>query len=84
VEVVFVSLDENKETYNDFAKDFPFISTCDFKKWEGQIVKDYYVFGTPTLFLLDEQRKILLRPTSVKQMDAWVDWYLVQGNSMLK
>jgi hypothetical protein len=48
--------------------------------WEGQIVKDYYVFGTPTLFLLDEQRKILLRPNSVKQMDAWVDWYLVQGN----
>jgi thiol-disulfide isomerase/thioredoxin len=84
VEVVFVSLDENKETYNDFAKDFPFISTCDFKKWEGQIVKDYYVFGTPTLFLLDEQRKILLRPNSVKQMDAWVDWYLVQGNSIPK
>jgi thiol-disulfide isomerase/thioredoxin len=84
VEVVFVSLDENYETYNNFAKDFPFISTCDFKKWEGQIVKDYYVFGTPTLFLLDEQRKILLRPNSVKQMDAWVDWYLVQGNSIPK
>jgi len=84
VEVVFVSLDENYETYNNFAKDLPFISTCDFKKWEGQIVKDYYVFGTPTLFLLDEQRKILLRPNSVKQMDAWVDWYLVQGNPMPK
>jgi thiol-disulfide isomerase/thioredoxin len=84
VEVVFVSLDENYETYNNFAKDLPFISTCDFKKWEGQIVKDYYIFGTPTLFLLDEQRKILLRPNSVKQMDAWVDWYLVQGNSIPK
>jgi len=34
--------------------------------------------------LLDEQRKILLRPNSVKQMDAWVDWYLVQGNSIPK
>jgi hypothetical protein len=34
--------------------------------------------------LLDEQRKILLRPNSVKQMDAWVDWYLVQGNPMPK
>ena len=33
-----------------------------------------------TLFLLDEKREILLRPNSVKQMEAWVDWYLVQGN----
>jgi thiol-disulfide isomerase/thioredoxin len=80
VEVVFVSLDEDVAAYNDFVKDFPFVTTCDFKKWGGQIVKDYYVFGTPTMFLLDEKRKILLRPNSVKQMDAWVDWYLVQGN----
>jgi thiol-disulfide isomerase/thioredoxin len=82
VEVVLVSLDESKDAFQSFVKDFPFISTCDFKKWEGQMVQDYYVFGTPTMFLLDASRKILLRPTSVKQMDAWVDWYLVKGNPM--
>ncbi|MFZ4543033.1 MAG: TlpA family protein disulfide reductase [Saprospiraceae bacterium] len=76
VEVVFASLDEDKEKYNSFVKDFPFISTCDFKKWEGNTVKDYYVFGTPTIFLLDNKREIILRPNSVNQMDAWVEWYL--------
>ena len=80
VEVVFVSLDEEKKTYHNFVKDFPFISTCDFKKWESPIVNDYYVFGTPTMYFLDNKREILLRPNSVKQMDAWVDWYLVEGN----
>jgi thiol-disulfide isomerase/thioredoxin len=80
VEVVFVSLDEDKEAYRNFVKDLPFISTCDFKKWNSPIAQDFYVFGTPTMFLLDEQRKILLRPSSVKQMDAWVDWFLVQEN----
>ncbi len=80
VEVVLVSLDETPKSYRDFVKDLPFISTCDFKKWDGQIVEDYYVFGTPTLFLLDKNREILLRPNSVKQMDAWVDWFLVKGN----
>ena len=84
VEVVFVSLDEDQATYQAFAKDFPFISTCDFKKWESKMAKDYYVFGTPTMFLIDQNRKIILRPTSVKQMDAWVDWYLVQGNPLPK
>jgi hypothetical protein len=38
------------------------------------------VFGTPTIYLLDQQREILLRPISVQQMDAWVDWFLVKGN----
>jgi thiol-disulfide isomerase/thioredoxin len=80
VEVVFVSLDEDKETYRDFVKNFPFISTCDFNKWNSKIAQDYYVFGTPTMFLLNTQREILLRPNSLNQMDAWVDWFLVQGN----
>lgn len=84
VEVVFVSLDEEKETYRNFIKDFPFISTCDFKKWESPIVNDYYVFGTPTMYLLDNKREILLKPNSVKQMDAWVDWYLVEGNIFVR
>ncbi|WP_304142559.1 TlpA disulfide reductase family protein [Mesoflavibacter zeaxanthinifaciens] len=76
VEVVLVSLDENKDSFHEFVKDFPFISTCDYQKWDGKIVNDYYVFSTPTMFLLDGDRKIVLRPNSVKQMDAWVDWYL--------
>ena len=80
VEVVFVSLDEDEKLFKSFAGTFPFISICDFKKWNSPIVNSYYVFGTPTMFLLDEKREILLRPNSVKQMDAWVDWYLVQGN----
>jgi thiol-disulfide isomerase/thioredoxin len=80
VEVVFVSLDENKELFENFASIFPFISTCDYQKWNSTIVKDYYVFGTPTMYLLNDKREILLRPNSVKQMDSWVDWYLVQEN----
>ena len=80
VEVVFVSLDENKEMFKNFTSIFPFISFCDYQKWNSTAAKDYYVFGTPTMYLLDHKRKILLRPNSVSQMDAWVDWYLVQGN----
>ena len=76
VEVVFVALEEDRNTFINFAKAFPFISYSDNKKWESKIVKDYYVFSTPTMFLLDNKREIVLRPNSVKQMDAWVDWYL--------
>jgi thiol-disulfide isomerase/thioredoxin len=80
VEVIFVSLDEDGNDFQNFTTSFPFVSTCDFKKWKSPIVESYYVFGTPTMFLLDNKREILLRPNSVKQMDAWIDWFLIQGN----
>ncbi len=80
VEVLYISLDEDQELHSLFTKSFPFMSMCDYKKWDSEVVKDYYVFATPTMYLLDNQRKILLRPNSVKQVDAWVEWYLVEGN----
>lgn len=76
VEVVYISLDEKKEDFNKFASSFPFLSFCDYKKWNCPVAIAYYVFGTPTMFLLDHKREIILRPNSVQQMDAWVDWYL--------
>lgn len=73
IEVVFVSLDDNKFSFKKFIKDFPFISTCDYKKWDGPIVSSYYVYATPTFFLLDKDRKIVLRPNNLQQIDEWVD-----------
>jgi len=80
VEVLFVSLDEKPDEFRNFARNFLFISYCDYNKWKSPAVIDYHVFATPTLYLLDANRKIILRPTSVRQMDAWVDWYLVKNN----
>jgi thiol-disulfide isomerase/thioredoxin len=80
LEVVYVSLDTEPAAFEQAAKSYPFFAYCDFKKWESPVAKDYYVFGTPTFYLLDAKREILLRPNSVSQVDAWVDWVLVQGN----
>jgi len=82
MEVVYVSLDDDKAHFRSYVEIFPFISICDYQKWESPIVKDYYVFGTPTMYLLNDKREILLRPNSVNQMDTWVDWYLIQGNKL--
>lgn len=73
LEVVFVSIDNEKEKYETFIKDFPWISSCDFKGWDGQAARDYYIFGTPTLYLLDVNNKILLKPVSVEQIQAWLE-----------
>ena len=80
VEVVYISLDTDQQVFEQSVKSYPFFAYCDYKKWESQVVQDYYVFGSPTFYLLDAKRKILLRPNSISQMEAWVDWVLVQGN----
>lgn len=80
VEVIFVSLDEDENIFNSFVSVFPFISICDYQKWESPIVQIYHVFATPTIYLLDDKREILLRPSSVNQLESWIDWYLLQGN----
>ena len=74
VDVIFIALEDDRNAFIDFAQSFPFLSYADGKKWDGKIVNDYYVFSTPTMFLLDSDREIILRPSSVNQMDAWVDW----------
>ena len=84
LEVVFVSLDENELSFINFAASFPFISLCDYQKWNSPIAQNYHVFGTPTMYLLDNTQKIILRPNSINQTNTWVDWYLVKGNALPK
>ena len=80
VEVVYISLDTEQEDFEKSQSAYPFFTYCDYKKWDSQVAKDYYVFGTPTFYLLDNKREILLRPNSISQLDAWVDRFLSVEN----
>lgn len=81
VEVVFVSLDTDISVFKSFSSVFPFYSSCDYKQWDAQAVKDYYVFATPTMFLLDTNQKIILRPNSINQVDTWLDYYTKEAKN---
>jgi len=73
IEVVFVSLDTDKKEFENFTAPFPFYSACDYKKWDTQAAKDYYVSSSPTIFLLDSNNKIILRPPTVASLDSRLD-----------
>ena len=73
LEVIFVSLDTNKNEFEKFTTLFPFYSVCDYKKWETQFAKDYYVSSSPTIFLLDSNNKIIQRPPTIASLDIWLD-----------
>lgn len=73
VEVIFVSLDTDKKEFENFTAPFPFYSACDYKKWDTQAAKDYYVSSSPTIFLLDNNNKIILRPPTIANLDTWLE-----------
>jgi peroxiredoxin len=73
LEVIFVALDTDKNEFEKFTAPFPFYSACDYKKWDTQAAKDYYVSSSPTIFLLDSNNKIILRPPTVASLDSWLD-----------
>jgi thiol-disulfide isomerase/thioredoxin len=73
IEVVIVSLDTDKKAFEEFATEFPFIFACDYKKWETQAAKDFYVSSSPTIFLLDSDNKIILRPATIPVLDSWLE-----------
>jgi len=75
IEVVLISLDESVIEFALLAGPLPFVATCDYLKWESPPVKDYHVFGTPTYYVLKEDLEIVLKPTSVEQMDAYFKFY---------
>jgi thiol-disulfide isomerase/thioredoxin len=79
IEVVIVSLDTVKKAFEEFATEFPFTFACDYKKWETQAAKDFYVSSSPTLFLLDSDNKIILRPSTIPVLDSWL-----KSNSLIR
>ena len=71
--MILVSLDTDKEKYETFTKDITWITSCDLKGWEGQAARDYCVYATPTMYLLDANNIILVKPVSPGQTTAWLD-----------
>lgn len=72
--VVAISLDEDQTDYETAIKKFPaLIHDTDLKKWEGKAVTDYFVYGTPTFIVLDKDKKILGKHTSLDQLKTFIN-----------
>jgi thiol-disulfide isomerase/thioredoxin len=59
-EIFAVSLDTGKQEWSTLAQPYPWYHVSELKGWESQVATDYMVFATPTLFLLDENKNILM------------------------
>ena len=63
--VLAISLDDDYSAFQNAIKDFPdMLHYCDLQKWNGEIVKNYFVAATPTFFIVDKERRIVAKKSS--------------------
>jgi len=70
LEFIAISIDTDKKAYEDFLSknQIDWINCTDLMGWESKTVKDFDVFATPTMFLLDKNKKILSKPITINQL----------------
>jgi thiol-disulfide isomerase/thioredoxin len=68
VRVIAVAVDRDTITYRNTISRFPnLIHSCDFKGWDTDAAKKYYIMATPSFILLDDKKRILKKGSTMKQ-----------------
>lgn len=69
-EVVAISLDEKKADWISFITDnkLDWINVTDLKGWDSKVAQEYYIYATPTMFLIDGKMKIIGKPITLNDL----------------
>jgi len=60
LQVVAISLNNDSRAYASAAEQYnQMLHYNDFQGWESQPVKEYFVYGTPSFYLLDTDKRLL-------------------------
>lgn len=71
ITTVAVSLDTDKEAWKEFIAEnnlTTFLNYSELKSWGSKVVRKYNVYATPTMLLLDKDKKIIAKPISDKEL----------------
>lgn len=70
-EVVAISIDTLKTDWQNFITNEgldEWLNVCDLMGWEGKAAVDYFIYATPTMFLVDKNLKLVGMPKSVEEL----------------
>lgn len=69
-EVIAVSIDTNKTDWMNFItrNKLNWINVCDLKGWSSPAANEYYLYATPSMFVIDNQRKIIAKPYLIEDI----------------
>ncbi len=73
IEALAVALDKNRQDWIKFIKDnnLNWLNVSDLSGWKGKAAKDYLIYATPTMFIVDKNRKIIAKPFGITDLKKW-------------
>ena len=73
IEVLAVSIDTARIDWLQFARNnnLDWINTSDLKGWDGKATTDYFIYATPTMLLVDKNKYLIAKPSSVDELINW-------------
>ncbi|MEO8232437.1 MAG: TlpA disulfide reductase family protein, partial [Ignavibacteriota bacterium] len=74
-EVLAVSIDTSRTDWLTFVKNnkMNWLNVSDLKGWTGQAVLDYYIYATPTMFLIDKKLKLVEMPKNIVEIKNYLN-----------
>jgi thiol-disulfide isomerase/thioredoxin len=73
---VAVSLDTDGKPWQQFIKDnslYLFLNYSELNGWKSEIAKKFNVYATPTMFVLDKDKKIIAKPETANELKQFLD-----------
>jgi len=74
-QLVSVVLSKNDQQLRDFieTENYDWIHLNDGLGWDSPMAKAYNIFGTPTLFVLNQKQEIVSKPSGLKELQLFVE-----------
>ncbi len=71
LEIIAVSIDTSKTEWKNKVYEMgidSWYNLSDQKGWDGKMTTDYNIYATPTMFLIDDERKIIAKPITLEEL----------------
>ncbi|MEE9591013.1 MAG: TlpA family protein disulfide reductase, partial [Thermodesulfobacteriota bacterium] len=74
LEVLAISIDKERSAWmNALSKgQYRWINYSELTGWDGKAAKDYGVWSTPRMYLLDREKRIVAKPATVKELEKYI------------
>lgn len=74
-QLISVVLSKNDQQLHDFieAENYDWIHLNDGLGWESPMATAYNIFGTPSLFVLNQKQEIVSKPSGLKELQLFVE-----------
>jgi len=71
--VLAISIDTSRMDWIQFARtnNLDWINTSNLKGWNGKTATDYFIYATPTMLLVDKNKYLIAKPSSVDELSDW-------------